>query len=86
MPSDDMPFLRHLRLCNTAVVPGDRFPFSLGGKPAGWIDPAIADRLEQEGLGSRTKGFALANPAELEALGKNWLRKGFTDHIMNCLM
>lgn len=77
MPSDDMPFLRHLRLCNTAVVPGDRFPFSLGGKPAGWIDPAIADRLEQEGLGSRTKGFALANPAELEALGEKLAQEGF---------
>ncbi|MFS8370207.1 NUDIX hydrolase [Acetobacter indonesiensis] len=77
MPSDDTPFLRHLRQCNTAVVPGNRFAFSLGGQPAGWIDPAIADRLEQEGLGSRTEGFALADPADLETLGEKLAHEGF---------
>lgn len=77
MPSDDMPFLRHLRQCNTAVVPGNRFAFSLADQSAGWIDPAIADRLEQEGLGSRTEGFALANPADLETLGEKLAQEGF---------
>ncbi|MGO3517130.1 MAG: NUDIX hydrolase [Acetobacter cibinongensis] len=77
MPSDDTPFLRHLRECNTAEIPGARFPFRLGGKQAGWIDPAIADRLEQAGLGSRTQGFALANPTELEALGETLAQEGF---------
>lgn len=77
MPSDDTPFLRHLRQCNTAIVPGNRFAFSLGGQPAGWIDPAIADRLEQEGLGSRAEGFALANPADLETLGEKLAQEGF---------
>ncbi|KXV76278.1 NUDIX hydrolase [Acetobacter cerevisiae] len=76
MPSDDTPFLRHLRQCNTAVVPGARFPFSLGGKAAGWIAPSLTDALEQRGLGSRVQGFALHNPADLEPLGEELAREG----------
>ncbi|WP_278367238.1 NUDIX hydrolase family protein [Acetobacter orientalis] len=77
MPSDDTAFLRHLRQCNTAVVPGPRFAFTLGGKQAGWIDPTIADRLEQEGLGSRATGFALNDPSKLESLGEKLAQEGF---------
>lgn len=77
MPSDDTPFLRHLRQCNTAAVPGARFPFTLGGKPAGWIDPAIADRLEQEGWGSRAQGFTLQDPSKLEAFAERLAQEGF---------
>lgn len=77
MPSDATPFLRHLKQCNTAIVPGARFAFTLGGAPAGWIDPNIADRLEQEGLGTRTTGFSLADPTKLEALGETLAQEGY---------
>nr|WP_298794941.1 NUDIX domain-containing protein [uncultured Acetobacter sp.] len=77
MPSDGTPFLRHLRQCNTAVVPGTRFPFSLGGKAAGWIAPDLTDALEQRGLGSRTQGFALSCPTDLEPLGEELAREDF---------
>ncbi|MCP9319981.1 NUDIX domain-containing protein [Acetobacter persici] len=76
MPSDDTAFLRHLRHCNTAVVPGARFPFSLGGRPAGWVTPDLTETLEQRGLGSRTQGFNLPDPADLEALGEDLARSG----------
>ncbi len=38
-------FLRHIRACNTAVLPGDRLQFCLGGTPVGWVRPAFADLL-----------------------------------------
>lgn len=76
MPSDDTAFLRHLRQCNTAVVPGARSPFSLGGQAAGWIAPDLTEALEQRGLGSRAEGFSLPDPAGLEALGADLAREG----------
>ncbi|MBS0980586.1 NUDIX hydrolase [Acetobacter thailandicus] len=77
MSADNAPFLRHLRQCNTAVVPGERSPFTLGMHHAGWIDPVIAGRLEQEGLGSQDSGFTLTDPAALEALGEKLAKEGF---------
>ncbi|MCX2560804.1 NUDIX domain-containing protein [Acetobacter farinalis] len=76
MPLDDTLFLRHLRQCNTAVVPGARFPFFLGQEQAGWVTPSLIPTLEQRGLGSRSSGFTLPDPADLEALGEDLAREG----------
>jgi len=38
-------FLRHLRNCNNAVLPGERLPFLIGEAPVGWVRPALADAL-----------------------------------------
>jgi len=38
-------FLRHLRNCNNATLPGERLPFLLGEAPVGWVRPALAQAL-----------------------------------------
>ena len=38
-------FLRHLRNCNNAVLPGERLPFLIGVAPVGWVRPALAETL-----------------------------------------
>jgi 8-oxo-dGTP pyrophosphatase MutT (NUDIX family) len=38
-------FLRHLRSCNDAVLPGERLPFLLGEASVGWVRPALAQAL-----------------------------------------
>jgi 8-oxo-dGTP pyrophosphatase MutT (NUDIX family) len=38
-------FLRHLRSCNNAVLPGGRLPFLLGETSVGWLRPALAQAL-----------------------------------------
>jgi 8-oxo-dGTP pyrophosphatase MutT (NUDIX family) len=38
-------FLRHLRSCNNAVLPGERLPFLIGDAPVGWVRPAFAHAL-----------------------------------------
>ncbi|HUB12590.1 MAG TPA: DUF4743 domain-containing protein [Acetobacteraceae bacterium] len=38
-------FLRHVRACHNAALPGGRLPFSIGATPVGWVRPALADAL-----------------------------------------
>ncbi|MFT8674492.1 MAG: NUDIX domain-containing protein [Acetobacter sp.] len=77
MSSDPSPFMRHLQHCNSATLPGGRAPFSLAGTPSGWITPALFDRLENAGLGSRAQGFDLPHPDRLEALGETLAAEGY---------
>ncbi|GAN69378.1 thiamin pyrophosphokinase [Acetobacter orleanensis NRIC 0473] len=44
--------------------------------PAGWVAPELAEALKQRGLGSRTQGFSLPNPADLESLGEDLAQDG----------
>lgn len=81
LKTDFSPFLRHLKNCNTAILPCERAPFLLAGQPAGWVTPELFTRLEQEGLGTRTTGFHLPFPEQLEALGETLAEEGFyTSH------
>ncbi|MBO1325881.1 NUDIX domain-containing protein [Acetobacter sp. TBRC 12305] len=81
MSADPSPFLRHLEHCNSATLPGGRAPFSLAGRPAGWITPDLFDRLEAERLGTRARGFDLPRPDQLEALGEALAVEGYyTSH------
>ena len=41
----DPGFLRHVRACDTAVLPGKRLPFLLAGVPVGWVRPAMVEAL-----------------------------------------
>ncbi|CEF56587.1 NUDIX hydrolase [Acetobacter ghanensis] len=77
MPSDASPFLRHLKNCNTATLPGGRAPLALGGTPSGWLTPELFARMEKAGFGTPTKGFDIPNPADLEALGETLAQEGF---------
>jgi 8-oxo-dGTP pyrophosphatase MutT (NUDIX family) len=38
-------FLRHIRACHNAVLPGGRLPLLLGATPVGWLDPALVPVL-----------------------------------------
>ncbi len=40
-------FLRHIRSCNNATLPGERLPFLLGEAPVGWVRPALAQVLAE---------------------------------------
>jgi 8-oxo-dGTP pyrophosphatase MutT (NUDIX family) len=41
----DDGYLRHVRNCNNAVLPGERLAFRIGGAQVGWVKPAFAARL-----------------------------------------
>lgn len=40
-------FLRHIRACNNASLPGDRLPFRIGAERVGWVKPAFAAKLAE---------------------------------------
>lgn len=42
---NDDGFQRHVRDCNSAVLPGDRMSFLLGGHQVGWVSQKIASAL-----------------------------------------
>ena len=37
----DDGFLRHVRACNNAVLPGERLAFRIGGAQVGWVKPDV---------------------------------------------
>lgn len=79
-------FLRHLRNCNNAVLPGERQPFLIGETPVGWVRPALADALAAfpeitaaDGKAVLRDGAALAGIAQtLAAQGRyRWRNEAF---------
>jgi hypothetical protein len=40
-------FMRHLRLCRNARLPGERLPFRIGGDAVGWLRPDFAAALSR---------------------------------------
>ncbi len=38
-------FLRHIRACRNAELPGGRLPFGIGAAQVGWVRPALAQAL-----------------------------------------
>ena len=79
-------FLRHLRSCNNAVLPGERLPFLIGDAPVGWVRPAfsqiLADFPEIKVAGGKVvlgDGAALAGIARsLSAQGRyRWRNEAF---------
>ena len=41
-------FMRHLRLCRNAILPGERLPFRIGADAVGWLRPAFAGELSRK--------------------------------------
>jgi len=74
MPED--PYFRHIDASNTAVLPGGRTPFLVGGEAIGWIAPVLAPELEARGLGRSGEAFSLRNGAALEPLGEDLAQQG----------
>ncbi len=72
------PFLRHIRACNTAVLPGGRLPFCVSGMTVGYVTPAFADVLA--GFPAITRdvaGVTLHEPAALPAIARAVAARGF---------
>jgi 8-oxo-dGTP pyrophosphatase MutT (NUDIX family) len=73
----DPGFLRHIRACDTAVLPGERLPFRLAGVPVGWVRPALAEALA--GFASVLVGadaVDLTDPPALPAIARTLSERG----------
>jgi hypothetical protein len=70
-------FMRHLRLCRNAVLPGSRLPFRIGAEPVGWLLPHFAAEVcavaglapDADGGVTLPAGRAAELPAIAETLG-----------------
>jgi 8-oxo-dGTP pyrophosphatase MutT (NUDIX family) len=70
-------FLRHLRNCNNAVLPGERLPFLLGDAPVGWVRPAFARALAAFPDVAVADGkVVLRNPAALPGIARRLADQG----------
>ncbi len=57
--------LRHIRACNSAVLPGGRRPLRLGTAQIGWVEPSIARRLLALGAVEAGNAVTFAEAAAL---------------------
>ena len=67
--ADDAPetFMRHLRLCRNATLPGSRRPFRIGTDVVGWLKPDFAAKVSRvAGLAPDSDG-GITLPAERAA-------------------
>jgi 8-oxo-dGTP pyrophosphatase MutT (NUDIX family) len=71
-------FLRHIRACQSAALPGERLAFHIGADPVGWVRPALAAALagfpEIEATATR---ITLTVPAALQAIARALSARGF---------
>ncbi len=71
-------FLRHIRACQSATLPGERLAFHIGADPVGWVRPALAAALagfpEIEAGATR---ITLTAPAALQAIARTLSARGF---------
>jgi len=71
-------FLRHIRACQSASLPGERLAFHIGADPVGWVRPALAAALagfpEIEATATR---ITLTAPAALQAIARQLSARGF---------
>jgi 8-oxo-dGTP pyrophosphatase MutT (NUDIX family) len=64
-------FLRHIRACNNAVLPGERLAFQIGPARVGWVKPDFAARLATlPGIGMASGAVRLADAAALPVLAR----------------
>ena len=71
-------FLRHIRACQNAVLPGERLAFHIGADPVGWVRPALAKALagfrEIEATATRV---TLTRPMMLQPIARALSARGF---------
>jgi 8-oxo-dGTP pyrophosphatase MutT (NUDIX family) len=70
-------FLRHLRTCNNARLPGDRLPFRIGSAQVGWVKPALGSVLARfPGISADASGITLSDGARLPAIARQLVEDG----------
>ena len=73
----DPGFMRHLRACDSAALPGDRLPFLVGGVQAGWVKRPIAAALADfPAIAGGPKGIDLTDPAALPGIAETLAQRG----------
>jgi 8-oxo-dGTP pyrophosphatase MutT (NUDIX family) len=71
-------FLRHIRTCNNARLPGERLAFRLGGAPVGWVKQELAAALvEFPDVTLDAAGVMLGDWAALLSIGETLSKLGF---------
>jgi len=70
-------FLRHIRSCNNARLPGERLPFRLGETPVGWVKPGLATALAGfPEVAADATGVTLNDPAALVSIARTLAERG----------
>jgi 8-oxo-dGTP pyrophosphatase MutT (NUDIX family) len=70
-------FLRHVRGCNNATLPGDRLPFRIGAEQVGWVKPTLADALAGfPQICADATGVTLTDPAALQIIARELSDRG----------
>jgi 8-oxo-dGTP pyrophosphatase MutT (NUDIX family) len=70
-------FLRHIRACNNAVLPGGRLPFSIGTQQVGWVQPALAEVLAAfPHITTGPESVRLDDPAALQTIVHGLIERG----------
>ncbi len=76
MTSDAERLGRHVAACNNAGLPGDRLALRTGGVVLGWVPPALASALDEQGLRRSADGFELPDPGLLQPLSERLAETG----------
>ena len=71
-------FLRHIRACQTAALPGERLAFHIGTDPVGWVQPALALALAGfAAIETTSERITLTQPAALQTIARKLSARGF---------
>jgi 8-oxo-dGTP pyrophosphatase MutT (NUDIX family) len=71
-------FLRHIRACQTATLPGERLAFHIGADPVGWVRPALAAALAGfPNIEATSTRITLTRPAALQPIARALSARGF---------
>jgi len=70
-------FLRHIRSCNNARLPGERLPFRLGEAQVGWVKPGLATALAGfPEVAADATAVTLNDPAALVSIARTLSERG----------
>jgi len=73
----DQRFLRHLRTCNNAVLPGERLAFRIGLTQVGWVKRDFAAKLAAfSQIGPCADGVTLTDSAALPEIARQLAEAG----------
>jgi 8-oxo-dGTP pyrophosphatase MutT (NUDIX family) len=71
-------YLRHIRACNNAEIPGDRVAFRITGQHVGWVQPVLAETLARfPEIQWRAGGLDLTAPERLIPINRELSERGF---------